>query len=302
MSFVKYFDYIFIARPVLMPPVWTIFLLGYQRAFFYSNQKNPLGWVFLLVSLSIGAVYILNQIYDIESDRINKKLFFLAEGLVSSKSAWIETTLLFSISIISAFFISTQLGILFLIGFIFGILYSFPPSCFKNRPFWGFLSNSIGHGSLAFLLGWAVNDSVNAKAFIFTLPYLLAVGAVYLNTTLPDMEGDRKMGKMTLGVKYGIFTVSLISAILVSISVILALSLSDYPFFFAALLSLPFFVWSVWTKKTKMIILSVKSAVLFLSFVAVYYHPWYFLVLFLGFLGTRIYYKKRFGMVYPTFI
>jgi len=302
MSFLKYFDYLFILRPVLMPPVWTIFLLGYQRAFFYSNQKNPLGWVFLLVSLSIGAVYILNQIYDIESDRINKKLFFLSEGLVSLKSAWLEAILLFSISIASAFFISTQLGILFSVGFIFGFFYSSPPFCFKNRPFLGFLSNSIGHGSLTFLLGWAINSNVNGKAIIFSLPYLCAVGAVYLNTTLPDIEGDRKMGKMTLGVKYGIFPVSLISAILVLVSIVLAFLLRDYPFFIAALLSLPFFVWSTWTKETKTITLSVKLAVLFLSLIAIYYHPWYFLVLFLGFLGTRIYYKKRFGLVYPTFI
>ena len=302
MSFLKYLDYLFILRPVLMPPLWTIFLLGYHRAYLHSGQQNPVGFPFLLISLAIGAIYIFNQIYDIESDRINKKLFFLSEGYISLKSAWIETILLFLISVIFAFFISTQLGILFLLGFAFGFLYSSPPFCFKNRPFLGFLSNSIGHGSWSFLLGWAINASVNFKAIIFSLPYLFAVGAVYLNTTLPDIEGDEKIGKMTLGVKYGIRKVSTISAILVLVSIILALRLSDFPFFFGALLSFPFFVWSALRRTTNTITLSVKSAVLFLSLVAGSYHPWYFLVLLLGLFGTRIYYKKRFSLVYPSLV
>jgi 4-hydroxybenzoate polyprenyltransferase len=129
----KYLDYLFITRPVLMPPVWTILLLGYHRASTFSIYDNSIGLVFLLISFSIGAVYILNQIHDIESDRINKKLFFLAEGLMPVRSAWVEAALLISIGIIGAFIISLQLGILFILGFVFGFLYSAPPFSFKNR-------------------------------------------------------------------------------------------------------------------------------------------------------------------------
>ena len=299
-SIMKYLDYLFIARPVLMPPVWTILLLGYHRASPFSVYDNPIGLAFLLISFSIGAVYILNQIHDIESDRINKKLFFLAEGLISVKNAWAETILLISIGIIGAFMISLQLGSLFVIGFVFGFLYSAPPLSLKNRHIWGLLFNSLGHGSLTFLIGWCVASNLSLEAFLFSLPYLLAVAAVYLNTTLPDIEGDRKAKKITLGVKLGISVSCWLSVIFVLSSFFLALVVKDWVFMLAAGLCLPIFVFAALTKEIKQIILSSKMAVLFLTLAAAVFYPWYFIILVLGFLGTRIYYQVRFNMTYPT--
>lgn len=300
MSHLRYLDYLFITRPVLMPPVWTILLLGYQRSFFYSGQKEKIGWVFVLIFFLIGGIYILNQIFDKKSDLLNKKLFFLSSGFVKDLEAWIEATSFIFLSVCCAFFISTNLGILFVLGFFLGYLYSCPPFFLKNRPLLGFLSNASGHGCLVFLIGWQINSNINFEALLFSLPYFLAVSAVYLNTTLPDIEGDRKTSKITLGVKLGVLRVSFISSILVLISIFLSLSFKDYPFFFSALLSFPFFIRAFLTKKEKNIILSTKSAVLFLSIIAGIYHLWYFLVLIVGFFGTRLYYKKRFGMTYPT--
>jgi len=301
MPLVRYLDYLFVTRPVLMPPVWTILLLGYQRSFFNSGQEEKLGWVFLLIFFSVGGVYILNQIFDKKSDLLNKKLFFLSQGLIKNQEAWIEVFILFGVSFTFAFLISTRLGFLFLLGFLLGCLYSCPPFLFKNRPFLGFLSNALGYGSVVFLIGWQVNSNINLEALLFSLPYFLAVGAIYLNTTIPDIEGDREASKITLGVKLGVGWTSFLSTIFIAISVFLALWLKDYPFFFPALLSFPFFAKAALTKKEKDIILSTKFAILFLSIIAGTYHPWYFLVLIIGFFGTRLYYKKRFGMSYPTF-
>jgi 4-hydroxybenzoate polyprenyltransferase len=296
----KYLDYLFITRPVLMPPVWTILLLGYHQASPFSVYENSIGLVFLLISFSIGAVYILNQIHDIESDRINKKLFFLAEGLMPVKDARVETILLISIGIIGAFMISFQLGILFILGFVFGFLYSAPPFSLKNRHIWGLLSNALGHGSLTFLIGWCVISNLSLEAFLFSLPYLLAVAAVYLNTTLPDIEGDRKVKKITLGVKLGISKSCWLSVIFVLSSLFLALVVKDWVFMLAGGLCFPFFLFAALTKKAKQIILSSKMGVLFLTLAAAFFYPWYFIILVLGFLGTRIYYKVRFNMTYPT--
>jgi 4-hydroxybenzoate polyprenyltransferase len=285
-----------------MPPVWTILLLGHYRASQFSTFDNPAGFVFFLISLSIGAVYILNQIHDIESDRINKKLFFLAEGHISLLNAWVETILLILIGIIGAFFISFQLGILFVAGFLFGFLYSAPPFSLKNKHIWGLLSNALGHGSLTFLIGWCINLNFSSKAFLFSMPYLLAVSAVYLNTTLPDIQGDKKVKKITLGVKLGISKAARLSVIFVSSSILLAWIGRDWIFMIAGVLSLPFFLYAALTKKTKQIILSNKMAVLFLTIAAGIFYPWYFILLLVGFVGTRIYYKLRFNITYPTII
>jgi 4-hydroxybenzoate polyprenyltransferase len=297
---IKHFDYLFITRPVLMPPVWSILLLGHHRAHLFSNFDNSLGLAFFLVSISIGAVYILNQIHDIESDRINRKLFFLAEGYVPRKNAWLETTLLISTGIIGAFLISFQLGILFALGFLLGYAYSGPPFSLKNRHIWGLLSNALGHGSLAFLIGWGINSDITLKAIPFSLPYLLAVAAVYLNTTLPDIQGDKRARKITLGVKLGIPQATRLSVIFVLSSLFLAWTFKDWIFGTAGVLSFPFFLYAALTKKINGVILSSKMAVLFLTIAAAIFYPWYFVLLIAGFLGTRIYYKLRFNMVYPT--
>lgn len=283
-----------------MPPVWSILLLGHHRTPVFSDYHNSLGLVFFLVSISIGAVYILNQIYDVESDRTNRKLFFLAEGYVPLKNAWLETVLLISTGIIGAFLISFQLGILFGLGFLFGYLYSAPPFSLKNRHIWGLLSNVLGHGSLAFLIGWCINSHLTLKAIVFSGPYLLAVAAVYLNTTLPDIEGDMKAKKVTLGVKLGIPRATLLSVIFVLSSLILAWILKDWVFGMAGVLSFPFFVYAALTKEINGVILSSKMALLFLTIAAAIFYPWYFVLLIVGFLGTRLYYKLRFNMVYPT--
>ena len=283
-----------------MPPVWTILLLGHHCSSLFSGYHNSVGLVFFLISVSIGGVYILNQIHDIDSDRINKKLFFLADGHISLKNAWLETVLLISAGIIGASIMSFQLGILFILGFLFGYVYSAPPFSLKNRHIWGLLSNALGHGSLTFIIGWSINSTLTLKALLFSVPYLLAVGAVYLNTTLPDIEGDRKAKKITLAVKLGPPRATGLSVIFILSSLFLAWILKDLAFVIAGTLSFPFFFYAALTKRMKQIILSSKMAVLFLTIAAVVFYPWYLILLIAGFLFTRAYYRSRFNMAYPT--
>ena len=283
-----------------MPPVWTILLLGHHRSAVLSGESNLPGLILLLVTFLVGAVYLLNQIYDVESDKLNKKLLFLAEGYVSKKNAIIQTVLLNLISIIPAYFISLQLGVLFTLGFLFGLFYSVPPFSFKGKPLSGFLFNILAHGNLTFLAGWLMNQALSGKSILFSLPYMFAVGAVYLNTTIPDMEGDTRSGKITPAVKWGKERVVIFACFLVLIATALSFFIKDIPFFIASALVFPFFLFSALTKKNNDIVLSTKLSILFLSIAAGFFYPWYFAVLILGFLGTRFYYKARFKLNYPT--
>jgi 4-hydroxybenzoate polyprenyltransferase len=297
---IKYLDYLFVIRPVLMPPVWTILLLGHHRSAVLSGENNFPGLILLLVTFLVGAVYLLNQIYDVESDKQNKKLFFLAEGYISKKNAILETVLLNLISIIPAFFISMQLGVLFTLGFLFGFFYSVPLFSLKGKPVGGFLFNILAHGNLTFLAGWLMNQALWGKAILFSLPYMFAVGAVYLNTTIPDIEGDKRSGKITPAVKWGRERVVIFASILVFFATVLSFFIKDIPFFIASVLVFPFFLFSALTKKNNPIVLSTKLSILFLSIAAGFFYPWYFVILVLGFLGTRYYYEARFKLDYPT--
>jgi len=298
----RYLDCVFLIRPVLMPPVWTILLLGHRRSSQLSGDGYLPGLAILLVTFLVGAVYVLNQIFDIESDRQNQKLFFLAKGYISKRSAISEMILLNLISVIPAFLISWELGLLFSLGMIFGIIYSTPPFSFKNRPIGGFLVNALAHGSLAFLIGWSMNRSLSMESLLFSLPYMFAVGAIYLNTTIPDIEGDRRTGKITLAVRWGKEKVIIFSAILMAVAIVLSFLVGDIPFLIASSLSFPFFIFCAITKRDRIIIAATKVSILFLSIAACVFYPWYFAILILGFVGTRLYYKARFGLDYPTLL
>jgi 4-hydroxybenzoate polyprenyltransferase len=299
-----------------MPPVWTILLLGHHRSAVLFGESNLPGLILLLVTFLVGAVYLLNQIYDVESDRINKKLFFLAEGHISKKNAIFQTILLNLVSIIPAYFISLNLGLLFTLGFLLGLFYSVPSFSFKGKPLGGFLCNILAHGNLTFLMGWSMNhppirvpvwadgwasaQALSGKSILFSLPYMLAVGAVYLNTTISDIEGDKRSGKITLAVKWGKERNVVLACLLVLIATSLSFFIKDTPFFIASALVFPFFLFSAITRKNNAIVLSTKLSILFLSIAAGFFYPWYFAILFLGFLGTRLYYKARFNYDYPT--
>ena len=285
-----------------MPPVWTILLLGHRRSSHLFGENNLPGLALLLVTLLVGAVYVLNQIFDVESDRLNQKLFFLAKGYISKRSAFFEMILLNLLSVIPAFLISLKLGLLFTLGMMFGFLYSVPPFSFKNKPIGGLILNAFAHGNLAFLIVWSMNHSLTTSSLLFSLPYMFVVGAIYLNTTIPDIDGDRRAGKTTLAIRWGKERVIILSSILVGVAIVLSFLVKDIPFLIVSSLSFPFFIFSAFTRKERQIVVATKVSILFLSVAAGIFYPWYFVILILGFIGTRLYYKARFNLDYPTFL
>lgn len=128
---------------MLIIPVWTISLLGARAAQWQQRGLNPFTLdrfpfvnfsssdlhllILLLVgTLLSGGIFIVNQIYDIESDRVNKKLFLLPEGHVSITEAWVLYYVTTAGALIGAFILSWQLGILFVLGALIGLQYSLP--------------------------------------------------------------------------------------------------------------------------------------------------------------------------------
>ncbi len=296
----KYLDYLFLIRPVLMPPVWTILLLGHRRSAQLTGESHLPALAVLLVTFLVGGVYVLNQICDMESDKLNKKLLFLAQGHISKRSALVEMTVLNVLSIVPAFLISLQLGLLFVLGALFGLAYSAPPLALKNKPLGGLVTNALAHGSLVFLIGWSMNRSLSAESALFSLPYLLAVAAVYLNTTIPDIQGDEATGKITFAVRWGKGRTMALSTFLVAFAMILSLVVNDIPFFMASALTLPFFAFAAIDRRERAVVVSTKVSILLLSIAAGVFYPWYFPILILGFVATRLYYRARFNMDYPS--
>jgi len=275
-------------------------ILGY-----YRSQPADSSWYILPVSLLLGtgifgAVFLTNQIYDIESDRLNNKLFFLPRGIVKLSVAWLMTILLNFVSLIAAFSISFSVGLASLLVIILGILYSVPPIALKNKDWLAAFANGLGHGTLVFVIGYCAGGGSFIGGIVKSIPYFMAVAAVYIGTTLPDIEGDQETGKLTIGVVFGVQKTVYIILLYYIAAIIFGYLTNDTPFLLASLFAAPFYIWLVISKTIKAAVLAIKISILSLTFAAGYYYPGYIVFLIGLIIATRFYYKRRFNMTYPS--
>ncbi len=295
-------DYLFFSRPVLLPPVWSIALLGVVSA--GPSIITPWHWIAFFVQLSFlfGAVYTLNQIFDVESDRTNQKLFFLPEQLIPTANAWSFTLVLNLSALALAFDFGLAYLMLTLAIIVLGILYSAGSRAWKNDPFAGFAANVIAHGSIVYAMGVAFAGADPALFWMRGTGYALAVGGVFLATTVADIEGDRRAGKQTIAVKLGAKAAMVLAVMLVIGATVMAISRDDPWLYIPAICVLPIFARATLSDIDTWAPRAAKSGVLALSIAAVVAFPAYLAILVAGFFGTRLFFRWRFGMTYPSFL
>ncbi|MFH2056508.1 MAG: UbiA family prenyltransferase [bacterium] len=313
----KLFDYIFLLRPMLIIPVWTISLLGARAALWHDRGLSPFlldhfpfsnftsGDIRLLIMLGLatlltGGVFVVNQIYDVESDKKNGKLFLLADGHLTISTAWTIYFVVTLLAIGGAFILNWQLGVLFVAGAAIGLQYSHPRFKVRKDAYKSMRNNILGHGMLALLFGWVMYQNFDIEGILKSVPYMFAVGAVYLNTTLPDMKGDKAAHKTTYALTWGVEKTQLISLVHVVAALILSIMAADYAFAIAAGISLPFFIAAKASGEISQSVLASKVAILLLSLFASLFFPPYLLLLVLTIIITRAYYAKRFSLSYPV--
>lgn len=310
----KILDYIMLLRPTLFFPTWFFFLLGVFWArkvetYFSINLKifnKDFILTFLSLTLLSGFSYVLNQIYDKESDKLNKKLFLLSEGYISLKSAYIYAffVLFLSFILILPVFFHNRIVLLFWgLILLFGILYSVPPFAFKRKPILDMLTNGLGYGVLVFLMGYVVFSKIDIFAIKLSISYFLAVCYTYVFTTIPDIEGDKKTGEKTIGVILGYSGSILFGIFLLFLAISYSLYLSDWIVFGLSIVTLPFALLSFF-KKDKIFWSKITYRTTgFLLAIYIFYKYPFMLILGLFFLFLmRYYYKRRFGLIYPSFL
>ena len=303
----KIADYIFLLRPMILIPVWTFFLLGSYHAMNPGEIEPPPQKIIPgLVSFTflLGAIYIVNQISDKETDLANKKLFLIPYGIISMRAAWIETAVLTLASIaISALYLNIQFTIILIISGALGAAYSLKPLRFKGRIALDVLSNAIGNGVLNTLAGWVV-VSTGTDGLIKLTPYPFAVAAVHLATTLADIEGDRKNRIKTTGAALGEKNSIIISTLLMAIAVVASAAVNNRIAFFASIVTLPVFLIPARAGSPELIrsraLIPVKWATIIFSIAAGLAFRGYLIWIAFVILITRLYYKKRFSIKYPS--
>lgn len=299
----KIIDYIFAARPLLHLPVWSVYLVTLYYHHQLTNEPFTNIDLLLLIALTLvsSSAYYINQIYDYDSDKLNNKLGFLQNQYISfaeMKTLYYVTAIL---SIAVGFYVSKNSGFLLTTLVLLGGLYSVPPFRLKDRPFLGLLSNAIGYGFIVPMLVMPNLGMHNSGLFKWNILYyfMLTIGAIYLLTTIPDKEGDKKSGKKTVAVLLPSSLIKLLACMLLIDSALIAYN-SDYQMLFIlSIISTSVTIVSLINKSEKLLFIAIKLPILLLTLLAGYFFYYYAVFIVALIIGTRLYYKKRFNMEYP---
>ena len=300
------FDYFFILRPLILIPSWNFLLIGSYLARKKGGFTLEILFALAIYTLIMGGIYILNQIKDMETDRINKKLFLLSGGYVSVNAAYLELAILWFVGFVLSFRFGTIFLIFIIISLLMGIFYSLPPVKLKGKPILDTLSNGIGYGMINFAIGWLVFSNFQWSMFVKFLPYFLSISAVFINATIVDIEGDRKAKEQTTAVFLGANIAYMLSVFLMAWAIFTSYLLKDLICLIPAAASFPLFIYCLVYSTLKrvinrsMTIASFRLPGLLLTLITGVLYPPYLIFLILLFIGMRVYYKNRFGLSYPS--
>jgi geranylgeranylglycerol-phosphate geranylgeranyltransferase len=213
----SYRGYIQLTRPVnLVIAFLSIFMGG-----FVTGTIHPLYRLFLASlsgTLVAAGANAINDVFDLNIDRINKPKRPLPSGLVPVRSARIFAFILFFSGCLIAPFIHLAGFIIALISSIWLYLYSLK---LKRTVLWGNFSVGFISG-LAFVYGGlAVGRLKQALVVgIFALFYHFAREII---KDMEDMEGDRSDGVITLPIRRGVKTAQIWATCIIFLLILLTL-------------------------------------------------------------------------------
>lgn len=227
-------SYLSLARPfTLLPPLLGI-ISGAVCAFGSAHNPDPSRAITLPVILTVAlgslcAAFLnaannsLNQIYDLEIDRINKPRRPLVTGELSIRQGWIFTWVMYAMGILPTWLVvayphntltaklfaplsAHECFFIYLAAFVSTFVYSVPAfGRTKAHPIGANLTIAIPRGCLLKVAGWTMVAHANVLEpwFIGAIFMLFLLGAASTKD-FSDMEGDRAGGCRTLPIRYGV--------------------------------------------------------------------------------------------------
>jgi 4-hydroxybenzoate polyprenyltransferase len=158
----------------------------------------------------------LNQIYDLDIDRVNKPKRPLPSGRLTIAQVWWFTNITYAIALVLAWLVVPRSALsvsngrhecfwLVVVAVVCTYIYSVPPLRTKRLGIWANVTIAIPRGVLLKVAGWS-----SVKTIVGVEPwYIGAIFGLFLlgaTTTkdFADMEGDRRGGCRTLPIQYGV--------------------------------------------------------------------------------------------------
>jgi len=206
------------------------------------------GFILTLISCLGANIYIvgLNQITDIEIDKINKPYLPLASGAYTLKMAYVINTIALLISLSIAFYLGKFLLITVLSSLLLGTIYSLPPFRLKRYYFWAAFCIIAVRGILVNIFLFLHLHTMVLGYYHLPLSIRLLTAAILIYSIIialfkdiPDMAGDHKFNIQTLSLRLGSKTVFILGN---SLLAFLFLFLVIIPFFVPFDLNKPIFI------------------------------------------------------------
>jgi 4-hydroxybenzoate polyprenyltransferase len=223
-----------LSRPfTLLPPLLGI-ISGAICAFGSVHNPDPDRAVTLSVILTVtlgslcasfmnAASNAINQIYDLEIDRVNKPSRPLVTGALSMREAWGFTWIFYALALVPTWLVvvfpyttwlekltaplpAHQCFFIYLAGMIFTFVYSDPRwGRTKALGMWANWTIAVPRGMLLKVAGWAMVAPIwyLEPWFIGAIFMLFLVGAASTKD-FADIEGDRAGGCKTLPILHGV--------------------------------------------------------------------------------------------------
>lgn len=155
-----------------------------------------------------GNVYIvgLNQLEDINIDRINKPHLPLASGEFSRQQGIGIVLVMMGLALSIAWQQGIYLMVMVTGSLLIGTAYSLPPMRLKRFPFWASVCIFTVRGvvvNLGLFLHFHAGFPIPPQVWALTLFILVFTIAIALFKDIPDMEGDRQYHISTFTLRLG---------------------------------------------------------------------------------------------------
>jgi 4-hydroxybenzoate polyprenyltransferase len=205
-------DYVDLARPFTLVSPALGFISGAITAIGAAPREiwevHPIVGALMAATLNAGN-NALNQIYDLEIDRVNKPRRPLPSNRLTVSQAWQFTVVTYLLSLVLAWLVSPrgrhECFWLVVIAVICTFVYSVPPLRTKRLGIWANVTIAIPRGTLLKVAGWSAVKTIAGVEpwYIGAIFGLFLLGAT-TTKDFADMEGDRRGGCRTLPIQFGV--------------------------------------------------------------------------------------------------
>ena len=209
-------SYVDLGRPFTLVAPALGFLSGAATAYGASPREPWHAGVLIapLLGSAMAALLnagnnALNQIYDLDIDRVNKPKRPLPSGRLTIPQVWVFTAITYALALVLAWVVA-PLGMhecfwLVAVAVVCTLLYSVPPFRTKRLGIWANVTIAIPRGVLLKVAGWSSVKTVMGLEpwYIGAIFGLFLLGAT-TTKDFADMDGDRRGGCRTLPIQYGV--------------------------------------------------------------------------------------------------